>query len=114
VFNRSYERLTHVDPLAIVSTAGVMDGPTTIRLLFRDELHRSERETMASLLDSLHEVRTQAAAANFRALASIRQLSGALPPDVLTLIIARLDGDIRDLPGLHALSPYLTATRAVG
>lgn len=113
VFNRSYERLTHADPLAIVSTAGVMDGPTTIRLLFRDELHRSERETMTSLLDSLHEVRTQAAAANFRALASIRQLSKALPPDVLTLIIARLDGDIRDLPGLHALSPYLTATRTV-
>jgi hypothetical protein len=80
-------------------------------LLFRDELHRPERETMTSLLTSLHEVRTEAATGNQRALASIRQLSRALPPEVLTLIIARLDGDIRDLPGLHALGPYLTATR---
>jgi anion-transporting ArsA/GET3 family ATPase len=113
VFNRSYERLTHADPLAIVSTAGVLEVPTTIRLLFRDELHRPERETMSSLLTSLHEVRTDAAAANHRALASIRRLSQVLPPEVLTLIIARLDGDIRDLPGLHALGPYLTATRTV-
>jgi anion-transporting ArsA/GET3 family ATPase len=111
VFNRSYERLTHADPLAIVETAGELDVATTIRLLFRDELHRPERETMQSLLTSLHEVRTQAAASNQRALASIRSLTKLLPANVLTLIVARLDGDIRDLPGLHALGPYLAAER---
>jgi anion-transporting ArsA/GET3 family ATPase len=113
VFNRSYERLTHADPLAIVSSAGVLDSATTIRLLFRDELHRSERETMSTLLTSLHMVRTQAAASNLRALESIRKLSQLLPADALGLIIARLDGDIRDLPGLHALGPYLAATRTL-
>lgn len=113
VFNRAYERLTHADPLAIVSSAGVLDSATTIRLLFRDELHRSERETMTALLTSLHMVRTQAAASNQRALESIRKLSLLLPADALGLIIARLDGDIRDLPGLHALGPYLVATRSL-
>ncbi|KIG12721.1 Arsenical pump-driving ATPase [Enhygromyxa salina] len=113
VFNRAYERLTHADPLAIVSSAGVLDSPTTIRLLFSDELHRSERDTMTALLTSLHMVRTQAAASNQRALDSIRKLSQLLPSDALGLIIARLDGDIRDLPGLHALGPYLAATRSL-
>lgn len=111
VFNRSYERLTHADPLAIVDAAGTLDVEATSRLLFEDELHRSERETMHSLLTSLHDVRTQAAAANHRALASIERLAKLLPKDVLTLIVARLDGDIRDLPGLHALAPYLTVSR---
>jgi anion-transporting ArsA/GET3 family ATPase len=113
VFNRSYERLTHADPLAIVDSAGPLDSPQTIRLLFDDELHRHERETMDSLLTSLHMVRTQAAAANQRALESIRRLSKQLPEDVLELVIARLDGDIRDLPGLHALGPYLAAARTL-
>ncbi|PRQ09626.1 Anion-transporting ATPase [Enhygromyxa salina] len=113
VFNRAYERLTHADPLAIVSSAGVLDSATTIRLLFGDELHRSERDTMSTLLSSLHMVRTEAAASNQRALESIRKLSQLLPSDALGLIIARLDGDIRDLPGLHALGPYLAATRSL-
>ncbi len=111
VFNRSYERLTHAEPLTIVDEAGELDSPTTIRLLFRDELHRHEREIMTSLLTSLHEARTQAAASNRRALDSVARLAKLLPPDALALIVARLDGDIRDLPGLHALGPYLAATR---
>ena len=111
VFNRSYERLTHADPLTIVDEAGTLDSATTIRLLFRDELERSERETLTSLLTSLHEVRTQAAGTNLRALESIVRLSKLLPADTLGLIIARLDSDIRDLPGLHALGPYLAASR---
>jgi anion-transporting ArsA/GET3 family ATPase len=113
VFNRSYERLTHADPLQIVTQAGELDVPTTIRLLFGDELLRPERETMTSLLTSLHRVRTEAAANNQRALESVRRLAKQLPPSALQLIIARLDGDIRDLPGLHALGPYLTAARAM-
>ena len=78
VFNRSYERLTHAAPLDIVVDAGELDSPTTIRLLFRDELHRHERETMTSLLTSLHEVRAQAAASNRRALDSVARLSKLL------------------------------------
>ena len=111
VFNRSYERLTHADPLLIVDQAGALDSPTTMRLLFRDDLHRHEREAMTSLLTSLHEVRSQAAESNHRALESVARLSKLLPRDALAIIIARLDGDIRDLPGLHALGPYLAETR---
>ena len=111
VFNRSYERLTHADPLKIVDAAGELDSPTTIRLLFHDELHRHEREVMTSLLNRLHEVRAQAAASNRRALDSVERLTKLLPADALALIIARLDGDIRDLPGLHALGPYLATSR---
>ena len=113
VFNRSYERLTHADPLQIVTEAGELDVPTTVRLLFGDELLRPERETMISLATSLHRVRTEAAASNLRALESIRRLAKQLPPGALELIIARLDGDIRDLPGLHALGPYLAAARQI-
>ena len=112
VFNRSYERLTHAAPLEIVAEAGELDSPTTIRLLFRDELHRHEREVMTSLLESLHQVRVQAAASNRRALDSVARLSKLLPDDALALIVARLDGDIRDLAGLHALGPYLATSRA--
>lgn len=113
VFNRGYERLTHADPLSIVAEAGDLDIAGAIELLFTDELHRSERETMTSLLTSLHKVRTEAATSNLRALASIGRLARQLPPDALALIIARLDGDIRDLPGLHALGPYLATPRAI-
>ncbi|HLT39157.1 MAG TPA: ArsA-related P-loop ATPase [Enhygromyxa sp.] len=113
VFNRSYERLTHADPLQIVTEAGELDVATTVRLLFGDELLRSERETMTELVASLHRVRTEAAANNLRALESVRRLARLLPADALGLIIARLDGDIRDLPGLHALGPYLTAARQI-
>lgn len=113
VFNRSYERLTHADSLAIVVEAGKLEVETTTRLLFSDELHRSERETMNSLLTSLHEVRVAAATSNLRALESVRRLARQLPPTALGLIIARLDGDIRDLPGLHALGPYLAASRNI-
>jgi anion-transporting ArsA/GET3 family ATPase len=113
VFNRSYERLSHQDPLQIVTEAGELDVATTTRLLFGDELLRPERETMISLLTSLHRVRTEAAASNLRALESVRRLSKQLPPEALGLIIARLDGDIRDLPGLHALAPYLMQPRSL-
>lgn len=113
VFNRSYERLTHADPLQIVTEAGSLDIATTVRLLFGDELLRAERETMTSLVTSLHRVRTEAAASNLRALESVRRLAKLLPAEALGLIIARLDGDIRDLPGLHALAPYLTASRNI-
>jgi anion-transporting ArsA/GET3 family ATPase len=113
VFNRSYERLTHADPLAIVTEAGTLEVETTTRLLFGDELLRPERETMGSLLTSLHQVRVEAAAANLRALESVRRLAGMLAPEALGLIIARLDDDIRDLPGLHALGPYLAAPREI-
>jgi len=112
VFNRGYERLTHADPLAIVTSAGELDSPTTIRLLFQDELHHHEREILTSLLSRLHEVREQAAGSNARALESVARLRKLLPGDVLALIVARLDGDIRDLPGLHALGPYLAADRS--
>jgi hypothetical protein len=67
-------------------------------------------------LTSLHQVRTEAAASNLRALESVRRLAKQLPPDALKLIIviiARLDGDIRDLPGLHALGPYLATSRQI-
>jgi anion-transporting ArsA/GET3 family ATPase len=111
VFNRSYERLTHADPMQIVTEAGELEPASMIEQLFGDELHRSERETMTELLTCLHQVRTEAAGINFRALASVRRLASQLPSDTLGLIIARLDGDIRDLPGLHALAPYLMATR---
>jgi anion-transporting ArsA/GET3 family ATPase len=113
VFNRSYERLSHEDPLQIVTEAGELDVATTTRLLFGDELLRPERETMISLLTSLHRVRSEAAASNMRALESVRRLAKQLPPEALGLIVARLDGDIRDLPGLHSLAPYLTAPRSL-
>lgn len=113
VFNRSYERLTHADPLQVVSEAGALEVATTVRLLFGDELNRPERETMTALVSSLHRVRTEAATNNLRALESVRRLAKLLPADALGLIIARLDGDIRDLPGLHALGPYLMAARQI-
>ena len=109
VFNRSYERLTHADPLAIVSTAGVLDAATTIRLLFRDELHRPERENIHRCSPACTRSAPRPRPPTFgRSRRSA--VSRALPPEVLTLIIARLDGDIRDLPGLHALAD-LMATR---
>ncbi|MFO7565817.1 MAG: ArsA-related P-loop ATPase [Enhygromyxa sp.] len=113
VFNRSYERLTHADPLQIVSEAGELEVETTVRLLFGDELLRPERETMTSLVSSLHRVRIEAATNNLRALESVQRLAKLLPADALGLIIARLDTDIRDLPGLHALGPYLRAARQI-
>ena len=111
VFNRSYERLTHADPLQIVTEGGALDPAATTRELFADELMYPEREAMTELLTSLDRVRTQAAAGNLRALESIHRLARELPAETLGLIIARLDGDIRDLPGLHALGPYLAASR---
>jgi len=113
VFNRSYERLTHADPLAIVVDVGALEVDAATALLFEDDLSRSERETMRSLIASLHQVRLDAATHNLRALASVRRLARQLPPETLGLIIARLDGDIRDLPGLHALGPYLAAPRDI-
>lgn len=113
VFNRSYERLTHADPLQIVTESGELDVAATIRQLFGDELHRSEREIMTELMTSLHRVRAEAAASNLRALESVRRLARELQPEALGLIIARLDGDIRDLPGLHALGPYLATPREI-
>ena len=68
-------------------------------------------EVMTSLLESLHQVRVQAASSNRRALDSVARLSKLLPDDALALIVARLDGDIRDLAGLHALGPYLATSR---
>jgi anion-transporting ArsA/GET3 family ATPase len=111
VFNRSYERLIHTEPLAIVTESGDLDPAALVRELFLDELVHTERETMRQLLGRLHEVRSEAAAANARALAAVDRLRKLLPEDVLTLVVARLDGDIRDLPGLHALGPFLLAAR---
>jgi anion-transporting ArsA/GET3 family ATPase len=113
VFNRSYERLTHADPLQIVTEAGQLDVASLIPQLFGDDLDRLEHQTMDELLTSLHQVRTEAASSNRRALVSVRRLTRELPADALELIIARLDSDIRDLPGLHALAPYLTAPRQI-
>jgi anion-transporting ArsA/GET3 family ATPase len=113
VFNRSYERLTHADPLQIVTEGGATDAAGTADELFGDELMFAERESMTELLTSLDRVRTEAAAGNLRALAAIDRLARQLSPETLGLIIARLDGDIRDLPGLHALGPYLAASRAL-
>jgi anion-transporting ArsA/GET3 family ATPase len=114
VFNRSYERLSQDDPLAIVTEAGEFDIPAAMRTLFHGELDHIEREGMRSLLASLHGVREAAAVGNARAMAAIRTLAKVLPKDVLMLIVARLDGDVRDLPGLHAMAPYLAVPRELG
>jgi anion-transporting ArsA/GET3 family ATPase len=114
VFNRSYERLVHDDPLTIVTESGELDIPDVMEKLFHRELDHIEREGMRSLLASLHGVRKAAAIGNARALAGVRKLAGVLPKDVLMLIVARLDGDVRDLPGLHAMAPYLAVARELG
>lgn len=114
VFNRSYERLIQDDPLAIVTEAGEIDIPVAMRTLFHGELDHIEREGMRSLFASLHAVREAAALGNGRALGAVRKLAGVLPKDVLMLIVARLDGDVRDLPGLHAMAPYLAMPRELG
>jgi anion-transporting ArsA/GET3 family ATPase len=111
VFNRSYERLIQDRPLEIVGEAGELDIPSALRQLFHGELDHIEREAMRSLLASLHAVRKAAAGGNARAIADIRKLAAVLPKDVLMLIIARLDADVRDLPGLHAMGPYLGQPR---
>nr|WP_255216163.1 ArsA-related P-loop ATPase [Pseudenhygromyxa sp. WMMC2535] len=113
VFNRSYERLTHTAPIDIVTEAGELDVDAALVELFGDELARNDREALAAMLEHLHEVRQDAANANHRALEAVRQLCTSLPADALKLIVARLDGDIRDLPGLHAIGPYLAKTRAL-
>jgi anion-transporting ArsA/GET3 family ATPase len=114
VFNRSYERLIHDDPLEIVTEASEFDVQSALRKLFHGELDHIEREGMRSLLASLHSVREAAAVGNARAMAALRKLAGVLPNDVLMLIVARLDGDVRDLPGLHAMAPYLGVPRELG
>ncbi len=114
VFNRSYERLIHDDPLAIVTESGELDIPAAMQTLFHGELDHIEREGMRSLLASLHAVRKAAAVGNARALGAIRKLAAVLPKDVLMLIVARLDGDVRDLPGLRTLAPYLAKPRELG
>lgn len=112
VFNRSYDRLVHADPLAIVTEPGDPEIDARLVKMFADvDLTRAEREGLASLLTSLHTVRSDAALGNDRALTAVRRLAASLPEDALQLIVARLDGDIRDLPGLHALGPYLAAPR---
>ncbi len=111
VFNRSYERLEQADPLAIVTEPGNLDVPATLQTLFHGDLDHMEREGMRSLLTSLQTVRKAGAVANARALAEIRKLVPLLPKDALMLIVARLDGDVRDLPGLHAMQPYLAVAR---
>jgi len=99
------------EPLTIVTEAGDREPGATIEALFPDELAHTERKSMEELLTRLQTLRWEAAAANARALASVDRLRGLLPQDVLMLIVARLDGDIRDLPGLHALAPFLVAER---
>ena len=111
VFNRSYERLVANDPLSIITEAGELDIPSALQTLFQGDLDHIEREGMRSLLASLHGVRQAAAIGNARALGAIRKLAALLPKDVLMLIVARLDGDVRDLPGLHAMAPYLAVPR---
>lgn len=113
VFNRSYERLEQADPMAIVTEAGTLDVPATLTTLFHGDLDHIEREGMRSLLTSLHTVRKAGAVGNARGLADVRKLAALLPKDVLMLIIARLDGDVRDLPGLHAMAPYLALPRQI-
>ena len=81
--------------------------------MFHGELDHAERSQIGELLTSLHAVRTAAADDNHRALEAVRTLGAVLPADALRLIVARLDGDIRDLPGLLALGPYLAAPRTV-
>ncbi|MCA9698302.1 MAG: ArsA family ATPase [Myxococcales bacterium] len=113
VFNRSYERLIHGDPLAIVTDPGQLDPAAAVKQMYRDEIGRQEREQLTGLLISLRQVRDEAADGNRRALEAMRRLGSSLPGDALRLIIARLDSDIRDLPGLHALGPYLAAPRTL-
>jgi len=111
VFNRSYERLRHDDPLEIVTEAGDFDLGAALRALLEGQPTLQDRDKLSSLLTSMHAVRSEAANANRHGLEAVAQLSRCLRPDTLRLIIARLDGDIRDLPGLHSLAPYLTVGR---
>lgn len=113
VFNRGYERLVHADPLAIVTDPGPFDVDAALTEMFHGELDHAERSQVAELLTSLQSVRKTAADGNHRALEAVRQLGAVLPANALRVIVARLDGDIRDLPGLLALGPYLAAPRKV-
>ena len=111
VFNRAYTRVARAQPLEIVCEAGERDVDGLAARLVADEPSRREREAVRELLARLHEVRRTASADNRRALAAVERLSSQLPAEVLRVLVARLDGDIRDLPGLHAIAPYLAAAR---
>ncbi|EDM76018.1 adventurous gliding motility protein R [Plesiocystis pacifica SIR-1] len=113
IYNRSYERLAHDAPLAIITDPGKLDRAAALERMFHGELDHLDREQIRDLLEGLRVVRTEAANANHRALEAVRKLGSDLPESALQLIIARLDGDIRDLPGLLALGPYLAETRRI-
>jgi anion-transporting ArsA/GET3 family ATPase len=101
VFNRAYEPLGE-DPLEVVTSVDRVDAATRIERVWEDA---SSASVVRRLMVGVERVVAEAAAANARAVETTTKFN--LSERTERVFVARLEDDIRDLEGLHRLSPWL-------
>ena len=101
VFNRAYEPLGD-DPLEVVTSTPTRD-PAAIAARVWDTPESAD--AVVRLIAGMGRILEEAAAANARALEATEKVQ--LGAGAERVFVARLEDDIRDIPGLHRLAPWL-------
>ncbi len=101
VFNRSYEPLAE-DPLEVVASPEPLDPAGLLGSLWTDV---GDEQAARSLLVGLDRVEDEVADANARALAAVERFK--VSEATARIMIARMEGDVRDLLGLAELAPFI-------